>query len=166
MQRLAVLCLGLKDATVDGARVGRHRSGRLAGLLALGEDLLDVVVVFVHAVILQGQRRGLGQLVDSASVVHPHRCLQGVVGVQVVVCVQRLASDAAVTSKTENSGADGRPLRFGQGDGAEVKGENVGAGHRLSVVDAVSLRGQVGDCSRRGPPYKMPQSDGADGFGW
>jgi len=34
---------------VDLPRVGRHRGRRLAGFLALGEDLLDVGIGFVHA---------------------------------------------------------------------------------------------------------------------
>lgn len=45
VQRLTVFCLSGKGATVDRARVGRLRGGRLAGLLALAEDLSDVGVV-------------------------------------------------------------------------------------------------------------------------
>ena len=54
MQRLAVFCLSLKGATVDRARVGRQGGGCLAGFLALGKDLLDVVVV-CHAVSIGGR---------------------------------------------------------------------------------------------------------------
>jgi len=67
----------------------------------------------------------------SASVVHSHRCLQVVVGIQVVVSVTVLPCHPTVTGKAENSGADGAPLRLGQGDGAEVKGQDVGAGHEV-----------------------------------
>ena len=49
-------------------------------------------------------------------------------GVQVVVSVSTLASDAAIDCQAQHSGADGGPLGFGQGDGAEVQGEDIGAG--------------------------------------
>lgn len=65
----------------------------------------------------------------SASVVHSHRCLQGIVGVQVVVGVSTLASDAAVYCQAEHGGADGAPLCLSQGDGQQVQGQDVGAGH-------------------------------------
>ena len=59
VQILAVFCLGLVDSPVDLPRVGRLGGGCLAGFLALGEDLIDVVVVF-HAVSLVGQGWGCG----------------------------------------------------------------------------------------------------------
>ena len=68
----------------------------------------------------------------SASVVHSHRCLQVVVGIQVVVSVTVLPchpSRPKIMSKAEQGDADGAPLRLSQGDGAEVIGEDVGAGH-------------------------------------
>ena len=68
-------------------------------------------------------------LCATRSVVHSHRCLQGVVGVQVVVCVSSLTSGAAVASEAQNSGSDGAPLCLGEGDGAGVQGANVGEGH-------------------------------------
>lgn len=55
VQRLTILCLGLIDSGTDRAGIGRLRGGCLARGLALGEDLLHVGVVFVHAVSLQGQ---------------------------------------------------------------------------------------------------------------
>jgi len=60
-KRLLILCLGLKGATVDGARVGRLRGRCLAGFLALGVELSDVRVV-CHATIISmgGDRSGAG----------------------------------------------------------------------------------------------------------
>jgi len=96
------------------------------------------------------------------SIVHPHRCLQVVVGVEVVVSVRTLASDAAINCQAEDSGSDGRPLRFGQGDGAEVKGENVGAGHRLSVVDVASIQGQGSSCNHLQPGDGVASGEAPD----
>jgi len=71
----------------------------------------------------------------SASVVHPHCPLEIVVGVQVVVGIGALASDATINGKAEDSGSDRRPLGFGQGDGQGVQGKDVGAdGHQVSVA--------------------------------
>jgi len=129
MECFTILCFGLIGATVDRARVGRLRRGRLAGLLALGEDLLDVGIGFVHAVSIGGRGGVCVTPCATRSGVHPHRCLQVVVGVQVVVCVSRLASDATINGEAEHGGSDGAPLCLSHGDGAEVKGEHVGAGH-------------------------------------
>jgi len=51
VQRLPIFCLSLEDLPMDLPRVGRLGGGCLAGFLALGEDLIDVVVVF-HALII------------------------------------------------------------------------------------------------------------------
>jgi len=59
VQILAVFCLGLVDSPMDLPRIDGRGGGRLAGFLALGEDLIDVVVVF-HAVSLVGQGWGSG----------------------------------------------------------------------------------------------------------
>jgi hypothetical protein len=53
---------------------------------------------------------------------YPHRCLQGVVGVQVMVGIGGLTSDPTIASKADQSGADSAPLCLSQGDGAEVQG--------------------------------------------
>ena len=63
-----------------------------------------------------------------------HCLCQGVVCFEVVVCVSGLTSGAAVTCQAQNSGADRRPLCLSQGNGAEVKGKNVGAGHRCRLI--------------------------------
>lgn len=65
----------------------------------------------------------------SASGVHSHCLFKVVVGVQVVVGIGVLSSDAAVAGKAQNGGADGAPLRLSHGHGAEVQGQDVGAGH-------------------------------------
>jgi hypothetical protein len=68
----------------------------------------------------------------SASGVHPHRCLQIVVCLQVVGGISLLTRGAAITSEAEQGSADRAPLCLSQGDGAEVKGQDVGAdGHRV-----------------------------------
>ena len=69
----------------------------------------------------------------TRSGVHPHRCLQVVVGIQVVVCIGALASSAAIDCQAQDSGADGAPLCLSQGDGADVKGQDVGAGQRVRL---------------------------------
>jgi hypothetical protein len=56
VDRIDVVCLSLKGPPMDGAGVVCLRGGCLAGLLALGDDLLSVGVV-CHAVSLQGQGR-------------------------------------------------------------------------------------------------------------
>ena len=67
---------------------------------------------------------------------HPHGGLQGVVCVQVVICIRGLTSDPTITSDADQSGADGAPLCLSQGNGAEVKGQNVGSdGHRFGLVE-------------------------------
>jgi hypothetical protein len=68
-------------------------------------------------------------LVTVIRVSQTHRLCQGVVGVQVVVCIGVLASRTAVTGKAEHSGSDRRPLCLSQGHRAEVQREDVGAGH-------------------------------------
>ena len=74
----------------------------------------------------------------SASIVHPHRIPQQVVGVQVVVGVGAVTLDPLIHCQAEDGGTDGRPLCLGQGDGAEVVGEDVGAGHeRLSELSVL-----------------------------
>ena len=72
--------------------------------------------------------------VTVVRVSHPHRCLQVVVYLQVIVCVSVLSSGAAVTGKAQDSGADGAPLCFRQGDGAEIQGQDVGSSHRSVSV--------------------------------
>ena len=67
----------------------------------------------------------------TSSGVHSHRCLQGVVGVQVVVCISSLASDSAIDCQAEHGGSDGAPLCLSQGDGEGIEGQDVGAGHGL-----------------------------------
>ena len=85
----------------------------------------------VDAVSLQGVGGIPAPSCATRSGVHPHRCLQGVVGVQIVVCIGALASNTTINGEAENSGSDGAPLCLSQGDGAEVKGQDVGAGHGL-----------------------------------
>ena len=83
------------------------------------------------AVSLQGQEGIAAPLVPAVRASHAHRLCQGVISVQIVVCISGLASGTAVASEAEHSGSDGAPLCLSQGDGAEVKGQDVGAGHGL-----------------------------------
>jgi len=64
VQRLPIFCLSLEDSPMDLPRIGGRGGGRLAGFLALGEDLLHVGVV-CHAVSLVGQGWSLGASVDT-----------------------------------------------------------------------------------------------------
>jgi len=66
VQILAVFCLGLVDSPMDLPRVGRLGGRCLAGFLALGEDLIDVVVV-CHAVSMAPYRRPINHLSASFS---------------------------------------------------------------------------------------------------
>ena len=89
---------------------------------------------------------GVGDLCKSPcatrSGVHPHRCLQGVVGVQVVVCVSSLASDSAIDCQAEHGGSDGAPLCLSQGDGEGIEGQDVGAdGHEVRLRTIKSYHG-------------------------
>jgi len=79
---------------------------------------------------------------DTYSVVHPHGLFEVVVGVQVVVGVRILASDAAVNSKAQHSGSDRGPLGLGHGHSQLVKGENVGS-HDLGSVDLAIVQGMA-----------------------
>jgi len=65
----------------------------------------------------------------TRSGVHPHRLCQGVVCLQIVVGVGVLTIKAALAGKGDQGGSDRRPLCLGQDHGAEVKGQDVGAGH-------------------------------------
>jgi hypothetical protein len=65
-QCLFIVCLSLKGPTMDSTGVLCLRGRRLAGLLALGDDLSDVGVV-CHVDIIDTGGGDLWQLVDSAS---------------------------------------------------------------------------------------------------
>lgn len=68
-----------------------------------------------------------------------HCLCQVVVCLEIVVCVSVLSNGAAIAGKAQNSGADGAPLCFRQGDGAEIQGQDVGASHRVCLSTEPSM---------------------------
>ena len=107
----------------DANRSGDGVNGDLVdGIAANGVDAKHGSFALVDVISLQGQAGGLCPPCASASGVHPHRCLKGVVGVQIIVCIGALASDATINGEAEHGGSDGAPLCLGQGHGQGVQG--------------------------------------------
>lgn len=89
--------------------------------------------VVVDSFNIQGGSCPCNPLCATRSIVHSHRCLQGVVGIQVVVCISRLTSDPTIHSETEHSSSDCAPLCLSHGHSQFVHRKNVGASHGVLV---------------------------------
>jgi hypothetical protein len=120
-------------------------------LVVTNNVVVEVVVghgVFplVDSVIVQWVGDPCESPCDTSLGVHPHRCLQVVVGIQVVVCIRPLTSDPTITSKAKQSGPNGAPLCLGQGDSAKVQGQDVGTNSHgvFPLVDSVIVAGGWG----------------------
>ena len=70
--------------------------------------------------------------VPPLRVSQPHRLCQVVVCSLIVGSVAMLARHLAVASEADQGSADRRPLCLSQGDGGEVVGQDVSAGHLVS----------------------------------
>ena len=96
----------------------------------------------------------------SASGVHPHCLFKVDVGVQVVVGIGVLSSDAAVAGKAQNGGADGAPLRLSHRDGEGIQGKDVGAGHGVQWCELNLVWAQTAPESTLQPIRNAYQSKG------